>query len=144
MNQSKLKTAAQFCEQNNHRFTKPREAILNILLKAKSPLSAYEILGELALVLPNPKAQTVYRALNFWQQHGFIHSIDSLKSYVACCQKQHIGQAQFLICQKCTDVKELSCPLDLTEIYREAQRIHFEISSSVVEIKGVCAPCMQP
>ncbi len=141
MRQTKLKKAQEYCESHGLRFTQPREVVLTILLNEKTPLGAYEILAKLSEFIPDPKPQTVYRAVNFWLEHGFIHVIDSLKSYVACCQKQHFGQAQFLICGQCSKVTELACSLDLAPIYAQARKMNFSIASSVVEIKGRCAPC---
>ncbi len=142
MSQSKLNIAQQYCELNGHRYTKPRQLVLTVLLSEKKPLGAYEVLKKLSELMPNPKPQTVYRALDFWLEHGFVHCIDSLKAYIACCHEHHVGQAQFLICHRCAYVKELTCPINLKPAATEAKKINFQINSTIVEIKGLCQSCI--
>ena len=39
------KKAVEFCLENQHRFTKPRQQVLSTILKSKKPIKAYEFLG---------------------------------------------------------------------------------------------------
>lgn len=141
MNQSLLDKAYQHCVNNGHRFTEPRERVLKILIEEAKPLSAYDILRKLSSEMANPKPPTVYRAIQFWHQEGFIHCIDSLKSYVACLHGHHIGQAQFLICNECDFAKELECAVDFSSVTEAAKEFHFSIINCTVEVKGLCADC---
>ena len=141
MKHNLLDRAYTHCMNNGYRFTEPRERILRILVEEKKPLGAYEILQKLSLEVTNPKPPTVYRAIQFWHQEGFIHCIDSLKSYVACLHGHHVGQAQFLICNQCDFVKELECIVDFTLVTDSAKTIEFSVSNCTVEVKGLCAKC---
>ncbi len=141
MKKNLLEKAYEHCINNGYRFTEPRERVLKILVEETKPLSAYDILRKLSNEMVNPKPPTVYRAIQFWHQEGFIHCIDSLKSYVACLHGHHIGQAQFLICKQCDFVKELEEALDLSSVIESTNAIQFSIINCTVEIKGLCIQC---
>lgn len=141
MKHNLLDKAYDHCVKNGHRFTGPRERVLKILLDENKPLGAYDILQRLSKEIESPKPPTVYRAIQFWHQEGFIHCIDSLKSYVICSGAHHIGQAHFLICNQCDFVRELDCMVDFTPVTESAKTIQFSINSFTVEIKGLCANC---
>lgn len=141
MKKGLLEKAYQHCVDHGYRFTEPRERILKILLEAKKPLGAYDILQRLSHEIENPKPPTVYRAIQFWEQEGFIHCIDSLKSYVICSEDHHVGQTQFLICNECGFVKELETAINLAPATKAAKAIQFSITNCTVELKGLCGKC---
>lgn len=138
---SLLDKAYNYCISNGYRYTEPRERVLKILINENRPLGAYEILEKLSLEVDNPKPQTVYRAIQFWYEEGFIHCIDSLKSYVACLHGHHVGQTLFLVCNHCDFVKELDSITDITSAYAIANKIDFSITNITIEIKGRCKQC---
>lgn len=141
MTQNLLDSAYTHCMKHGYRFTEPRERVLKILIAERKPLGAYDILKKLSVEGNNPKPPTVYRAIQFWHQEGFIHCIDSLKSYVACLHGHHVGQAQFLICNQCDFVRELECPVDFSSIMGSANAIGFSIVNYTIEVKGLCSSC---
>lgn len=136
-----LSKAHSHCVNNGHRFTAPRERVLKILLDESKPMGAYDILQRLSKEMGKHNPPTIYRAIQFWHQEGFIHCIDSLKSYVACVHGKHTGQSKFLICSQCEFVKELDNIVDFTSVTKSAVDLDFEITSCTVEIKGLCASC---
>jgi Fur family zinc uptake transcriptional regulator len=92
MTKAALKKATEYCEAHKHRLTEPRLAVLKIIAESAKPLGAYEILEKLGKTIKNPKPPTAYRAIEFWQEHGFIHRIESLNAYIACeAGHQHKG-----------------------------------------------------
>ena len=141
MTQILLDKAYKHCINHGYRFTNPRELVLKILADERKPLGAYDILQRLSNEINKPNPPTVYRAIQFWHQEGFIHCIDSLKSYVACSHGKHIGQSKFLICNQCDFVKELDDTVDFTPVTKLATTIEFEIMSCTVEMKGLCLNC---
>ena len=136
-----LNKAYKHCVNNGHRFTAPRERVLRILLDESKPMGAYDILQRLSNEMGKHNPPTIYRAIQFWHQEGFIHCIDSLKSYVACSHGKHIGQSKFLICNQCDFVKELDDIVDFTPVTKSATTIQFEIINYTAEIKGLCVNC---
>lgn len=141
MHNAVMEKASQYCKRNGFRFTPPRELVLKILVAEGKPLGAYEILQKLSHQLNQPKPPTVYRAIQFWHKEGFIHCIDSLKSYIACSHQHHIGQVQFLVCTQCNFAQEIDCAIDMSSVPSVAKQHSFCIQNYTVEIKGLCAQC---
>ena len=136
-----LRRAVQFCLENNHRFTGPREKVLQIIASSDKPLKAYDILKELSKHINNPKPPTAYRAISFWQKHRFIHRIESLNAYSACVAG-HIHQgSQFLICDECGKVIE-SHVYKLPKSFVENTKKMFTPTKWNLEINGVCNDCL--
>lgn len=136
-----LKKAEVHCEQNQLRLTGPRKHVLRIVMEAGRPLGAYDILKQLALCIEEPKPPTVYRALQFWCEEGFIHALDSLKAYIACSHGHHIGEAQFFICNTCGDVSEEHSLIDKAALKASIIKHQFKIKTCTTEIKGQCVNC---
>ena len=136
-----IEEAEHFCALNKERLTKPRREILKILGSSPKPLKAYEILERLGNVIESPKPPTAYRAIDFWQQKGFIHRIESLNAYVICqAQHRHRG-GQFMICDDCGLVIETHI-CDLPKPLRDsAARNTFTPSAFNIEVHGLCAKC---
>lgn len=141
MTRTLLDKAYKHCMTHGYRFTSPRELVLKVLANETKPLGAYDILQRLSNEIDRPHPPTVYRAIQFWHQEGFIHCIDSLKSYVACSNGHHMGQTQFLICNQCDFVKELDSVIDFTPVKKRAKSVRFSIKNFTVEIKGLCENC---
>src|SRR5690606_16584223 len=110
----------------------------------RTPLGAYEILERLSNKINNPNPPTVYRAIQFWHQEGFIHCIDSLKSYVICSNGHHVGQTQFLICTQCNFTKEIDCVIDVSLVQQSIKKYKFEIRNYTFEIKELYTECRLP
>lgn len=146
-----LEQAIQYCEARGLRMTEPRAQVLGIMVEAGSPLTAYEVLDELGKQVTNPKPPTVYRALEFLQEAGLVHRIESLNAYVACHSHHdesdhgHPGHVhhnnQFLICDDCGNVQEVEIQqLDKT-IDDKASAAGFKTNHWSAEIHGTCKDC---
>ena len=136
-----LKKALQYCLENNHKFTRPREKVLQIIASSEKPIKAYDILDELSKLIINPKPPTAYRAITFWRKHNFIHRIESLNAYSAC-QAGHFHQgSQFMICDECGKVIESHvCKLPKSFIDTTKTKM-FTPTKWNLEINGVCNEC---
>jgi Fur family zinc uptake transcriptional regulator len=64
-------------------------------------LGAYEIIDRLT-DKSRPAPITIYRALDFLRENGFVHRIESRNAFVACV-RDHGGDdiVVFLICERC-------------------------------------------
>ena len=135
------KKAHSFCEKNKHRLTEPRIEVLQIIVSSEKPIKAYEILEKLKNKLDNPKPPTIYRAIEFWQRHNFIHRIESLNAYSACVA-QHIHEgSQFMICDQCGKVIE-SHFCDLPNVIEKfIKEKTFKLNKWNLEINGICKEC---
>lgn len=136
-----LSTAEELCRSQGLRFTPLRRRVLEIVWSRHAPTGAYDILEELRDGKRNAAPPTVYRALEFLVQHGFVHKIESLNAFVGCDRvgKNHAGQ--FLICESCQQIGELDDPEIAALIKKKAARLGFKVAHPTVEIMGLCREC---
>lgn len=135
--------AHKFCVENNHRFTEPRKMVLEIISSSKKPIKAYDILKKLSKALDkDPKPPTIYRAIDFWRSHNFIHRVESLNAYFPCIA-DHLHQgSQFMICDECGTVIEAHF-CDLPEnIKKSTNKNSFYPKKWNLEINGLCGNCL--
>ena len=89
---------------------------------------------------------TVYRALDFLLEHGFIHKLASINAFVGC---HHPGGAAhavpFLICDSCQSATELE-----DDAHRRrrsmprARALGFAPQAQTLEVHGLCAALSFP
>ncbi|MEM1283173.1 MAG: Fur family transcriptional regulator [Chlamydiota bacterium] len=133
--------AETFCIQQKERLTKPRLEVLKIVAASSKPMGAYEILKKLERVIDVPKPPTVYRALDFWVEKGFLHRIESLNAYVTCSAGHRHQGSQFMICDDCGIVIEAHlCQLPQA-LKERAMENTFKPTNWNVEIHGLCVHC---
>lgn len=114
------------------------EQVLQVLARARRPLSAYDILAELkssGMKAPNQ----VYRALEKLTRRGQVHRIEALNAFVACSH-DHAGRPGFVVCRDCGKVDELEDER-LGAIADSVKRTGFAIDSVSLEILGHCEGC---
>lgn len=138
-----LADAHRICTEAKARLTPTRERVLELIWQSHRPLGAYDLLGALAQEGHNSAPPTVYRALDFLQQHGLVHRIASLNAFVGCAHAGHSHTGFFLICRQCRNVLELSAP-DIAESVERASRGEgFAVEDTTLEIAGLCPACQQ-
>ena len=87
------------------------------------------------------KPPTVYRALDFLQEMGLAHKIESLNAYVACGHTSHAHSAVFIICDTCGGAEELHAVETGTALNKETRAAGFTVRSAVIEARGICRDC---
>lgn len=141
MNKSILSKARAYCDQRGARFTPLREKVFALMLQKHGPVGAYELLDALKETESTAKPATVYRALDFLLDFGFIHRLESSNAFVAC---HHFGcdhPVQFLICDSCGDVTEIQSEGLEETLIKQADKHGFKISKQTIEAHGHCAEC---
>ncbi|MGH1421264.1 MAG: transcriptional repressor [Hyphomonas sp.] len=122
------------------KMTRIRRKVLRLLIESPEPAKAYDLLanldGEGAA-----KPPTVYRALEFLQEQGLAHKIESLNAYVACGHTSHSHSAVFLICNLCGNAEELHATETQTALTQEADAAGFHMASAMIEVRGTCRDC---
>jgi len=140
--QQLLLKAQSVCSKRGARFTKLREQVFVLLAQHEGAVGAYELLDELKSHDASAKPATIYRALDFLGQQGFVHKIESLNAFVMC---HHFGECnhpvQLLICDQCGYVKESQSNALEEAIQAMAKASNFKISHQIVEAHGFCANC---
>ncbi|MGB1077454.1 MAG: Fur family transcriptional regulator [Bdellovibrionales bacterium] len=141
MSKTLLKEATKYCETNKHRLTAPRLEVLKIISSSKKPIGAYDVLEKLGKKIDNPKPPTAYRAIEFWQDHGFIHRIESLNAFVTCHAGHNHEGSQFMVCDDCGQVEEVHlCHLP-DALENKVKSNGFKMARWSAEIHGQCHLC---
>lgn len=136
-----IERAHRFCEINKFRLTKPRIEVLRVLALSGEPMKAYALLEALSCSSEKVNPPTIYRAIDFWCKHGFIHRIESMNAYVSCCGHELHDNFCIFICDECHVTLELpltSIPLS-TKV--EMKNNNLFASRANTEIHGRCGKC---
>lgn len=136
-----LADARSICQQHNARLTPTRERVLELIWQSHKPLGAYDVLAVLAEDGHNAAPPTVYRALDFLQQHGLVHRIASLNAFVGCTHTGRAHNGMFLICRSCSNVLELTAPEVASAVANAAASESFRPEEVTMEIAGTCPRC---
>jgi Fur family zinc uptake transcriptional regulator len=143
---ARLEGAECTCREAGLRLTAKRRRLLETLLRAKTPLSAYELAdahrrghGEDLPVM------TVYRMLDVFMEAGVVHKIRSTNRFLPCshlaCDHPH-ALAQFLICDSCGLVREMDFgDKEIAQLDRKARSTGFSLHREQLELHGVCDDC---
>lgn len=143
-----LEYAKAYCQERGVRFTPLREEVFSLILSAKRPLGAYDLITALQNSRQKTDAKsknvappTVYRSLEFLLSEGLIHQLSSINAYVPCCHPRSAHTAAFLICKECQTVEECSnIPVNAMVDFAKDDA-GFKIEHTVIELRGVCRAC---
>ena len=138
---SAMQTAEAVCSERGVRFTDLRKRILGMVWENHNAVKAYDLLDMLSREGGSAKPPTVYRALDFLMEQGFVHKIESLNAFVGCPNASDHHVSQFLICDSCGKVDEVTSDTLTTELMGLAEKNDFASSRQTVEIHGKCADC---
>ena len=134
------------CAQVGIKLTDKREKILTVLLSARAPLSAYDIVeqyrNQFDETLP---AMSVYRILHLLVEHKIAHKLQTTNQFLACahlaCDHEH-EVPQFLICDHCHSVEEVGLRKALVkELHQSVKKTGFEVANQQLELHGLCSRC---
>jgi Fur family zinc uptake transcriptional regulator len=143
---AKLDHAALLCERRGTRLTDLRRLVLGLILDAEAPTGAYDLLESLRAHRGAAAPPTVYRALDFLLEQGFIHRIERLSAFVGCIEAHeheagHHHAAQFLICRSCGQATEIEDHDLAHALIHAAEAVGFKVSGATIEAEGTCAKC---
>lgn len=133
--------ANTICRKKNVRFTPLRQRVLELLWNNHKPAKAYDILDLLREEDKSAKPSTVYRTLEFLQEMGLVHKVDSLNAYVGCSSPENSPHCQFMICRSCGTIIESTDHAIFSAIRSNAERSHFTVERQIIEIHGICKEC---
>lgn len=123
------------------RLTPLRRRVLEIVLAGHTPMGAYDVLATLARDGGRPAPPTVYRALEFLKDQGFVHRVDSLNAFVACFAPERTHQSRFFLCRACGKASEIEDAVLDAALAAAAKRAGLTVERETIEITGVCAEC---
>lgn len=82
------------------RLTRLRGNVLMVVLSVERPLTADEILDVLGPKDPSATRAVVYRSLDFLTALGWVHRIESAKSFIAGAIPDRLHPSQLLVCRR--------------------------------------------
>ena len=138
----------KICLKKGISLTQKRQNIFTLLLSSVKPLSAYDITDAYkSTYKASMPTMSIYRILEFLTGSGLVHKLESTNQYVACshlqCDHEH-SNAQFLICNSCSSVKEVTLTQDLhQQIEDGAEKTGFKLESMQFELHGTCNTCLK-
>jgi Fur family zinc uptake transcriptional regulator len=136
-----LQKADKICKDKGLRFTTIRRKILEMIWSSHSPAKAYDILEKLQKQVSAARPTTVYRSLDFLQDNGLVHKLNTLSAYVGCSHPLEHKYCYFLICNECGQIKEC-CDSKLTDaIQLSSNQNKFKLNQITLEIQGSCQLC---
>ncbi|MBY7899117.1 zinc uptake transcriptional repressor Zur [Vibrio fluvialis] len=136
------KQIEEICAARGVRLTSQRKRVFELICASKKASSAYELLEDLKQSEPQAKPPTVYRALDFLMEQGFIHRVESTNSFISCCScNAHKHFSQLLICDQCGNVIELQDDSLIALLADNAEKHGFKIVNHVIESHGICQSC---
>ncbi len=135
-----MEEAEKLTIKRGQKMTRIRRKVLRLLLEAPEPAKAYDLLNKLDGE-GSAKPPTIYRALDFLQDVGLAHKIESLNAYVACGHASHAHTAVFLICNICGGAEELHAVKTIEALKAESLAAQFKIEHAVIEARGTCRKC---
>ncbi|OYW62524.1 MAG: hypothetical protein B7Z40_16625 [Bosea sp. 12-68-7] len=138
-----LVRAEQICRERGLRLTPIRARALQALHADHRPVGAYDLADRISPEGGRRLAPiSIYRALDFLVEQGFVHRLSSRNAYVACLHGHGADEVvAFLICEVCGGVDEDSSPAMKQAVAAIAQSRQFAPSHQVVEIVGRCEHC---
>jgi Fur family transcriptional regulator, zinc uptake regulator len=130
------------CQRQGVQLTPLRRRVADILSGSSAPLGAYAIMEELSRREGKHVAPpTVYRTLDFFLEHGFVHRIASLNAYAPCEHLDHPHHGMLLICEACGRSEEVEDDDVMRVIAATAVNAEFTPQRVTVEAQGLCRRC---
>ncbi len=128
-------------EERGLRLTPLRKEVLELIAASRKPIKAYDLLDLLRERHGNAAPPTVYRALDFLLDNGFIHKLESINSYVSCHHPAEAHQVPFLICDSCSSAEEVCDDRVADLIEAQAKALGFKPQAQTLEVHGTCKNC---
>lgn len=143
---AQLEGAERICNAGGLRLTRKRRQLIETLVRAQGPLSAYELADAYrAGHSEDLPVMTVYRMLDVFTEAGIVHKLRSTNRFLPCrhlaCDHPH-ALAQFLICDRCGVVREMDfADKEIAQLERKARSTGFSLHREQLELHGVCDKC---
>ena len=132
-----LKSVLQRLQEQRHRITPPRLAVLRAVLDRRGHFSVDDILTK----VPTVGRATVFRTMKLLSEVGVLCRVlleDGTLRYRVRHRDDH---HHHLVCISCASVQELDACIDPELLDELAQSTGYEIEGHWLEFFGRCAPC---
>jgi Fur family zinc uptake transcriptional regulator len=130
---------------NGLKMTALRQDLLEIFLKTKKPISAYDALDLLKHKRPNAKPPTVYRVIEYFVEKKIIHRVETGNKFVCCTQLSHSDVAHhgiLFLCEACGSTQEFVDDAFIPFLTAFCDRRKLQLNTDApIELKGLCFAC---
>ena len=134
-------------EQNSHRLTPQREAVVDVLIaNANGHLSAEEIYMHTKELHSEIGLATVYRNLELLEMLGIIHRFDYGDGQNRYEIRMREGEEHYhhhLICKQCGFIDEFDSDLLEAIEKRIAEETGFDVTDHCLRFFGLCTKCRE-
>lgn len=118
-----------------------RAAVLDIIIRSKRPIGAYEVLDALSAKMGRAFFPTsVYRILGHLVQTNSIMRVECLNAYVALTPRT-VGNTVLFICESCGNTAGVPDKKMTDALTEDAAKLGFAINHRALEIQGLCSNC---
>lgn len=126
--------------QNNHKLTRPRQVVLDIVTQADRHLTPAEVYRKAKSKYPHLGLTTVYRTLDLLVELGYIQRIhldEGCHSYASSARPH----GHHLVCSSCGRAEEFA-DCDLEPLMKSLRtKTGYEIDVHMLELMGRCPSC---
>ena len=137
-----VRAVEKACGERGLRLTPIRARVLGLVAEAGKPIKAYDLLERMRGGPGASAPPTVYRALDFLLENGFIHKLQSVNAFVACHHPNSVQHSvPFLICDRCHSAVELEDEQVVASLDERARALGFVPQAQTLEVHGLCAEC---
>lgn len=136
-----VRAVERACRERGLNLTPIRAEALKQIAEAGKPVKAYDLLERMRGGPGASAPPTVYRALDFLLDHGFIHRLVSINAFLACHHPLAGHVVPILICSACESAQELEDETLAPQLDALARAQGFQPASSYLEVLGLCARC---
>lgn len=138
-----MAAADEVCRSRALRLTDIRRQVLAALVATHKPMGAYDLIDALAAQGHKRLAPvSIYRALDFLSEQGFVHKLASRNAFIACPHVHAPGEmVVFLICDTCGGVDETVSEDMSRSLSQLIAKEGFSPRTQVIELSGACAHC---
>jgi len=132
---------AKACAERGLKLTALRADVLQLIADAKRPVKAYDLLEQISASRATSVPTTVYRALDFLLENGFIHKLASINAFMACHHPSVPHTVPFLICDRCHTAIEMEYERIGNLLDQKARTLGFSPRAQTLEVHGTCKNC---
>lgn len=138
---SAIQIAERLCAARGIRFTPMRRKVLQFIWESHQAVKAYDLLDRIKASEKGATPMTIYRALQFLQDQGLIHRVETLNAYVGCSHVELQHEVLLLICDQCQQITERTAANVTSVMREEIAKSGFLPKRSTIEIYGTCGDC---
>ncbi len=139
-----LHFAENEAKKRGQRWTETREQVLDSLIEAEQPLTAYQLMDKVAERHKRTmQPASVYRSLDALISLGIVAKIESLNVFTVCQHPHTPHQHVFLVCDHCGHIDEIADSGISNKLTQNAATKGFKASHQVLELHGDCRTCIR-